>query len=382
MSRTNSGGVGGGRKLRTLSVFSGCGGLDLGFEQSGGFEVAAACEFWKPAAGTYRLNRPGTALIEGDLTKEETRQAIYACFNDDPCEVIIGGPPCQSNSVAGNRDVNDPRGRLHEDYIEVVRRLMPLVAVMENVPGILSMNRPDGVPVMNWIANAFRRLGYAVGYRRLNAADFGAPQARERVFIFAWRRGSIPRLAATHDRRGRGGLPRWRTFRDAVEGLPDTPRDFARFPESRLRYLKMLKAGQNWNHLPEHLKAEAMGGLLDRDGGRTACFRRLAWDKPSPTLTCSPLQKMTTLCHPDEDRPLSVQEYRRIQQFPDGYEMLGSVADQYAQLGNAVPVGLARAVAAAVMQMLDRRTIGPADLTGGVAPPTGMRNQGAGRNAE
>lgn len=357
MSRTNSGGIGGGHRLRTLGIFVGCGGLDLGFEQSDGFEVAAANEFWKPAAGTYRLNNPGTALIEGDLTDEAIKREICAIFKDNPCGAIIGGFPCQSNSVAGNRDVNDPRGKLYEDYIEVVRRLNPMIVVMENVPGILTMARPDGMPVLNWIANALRRLGYAVGYRRLNSADFGVPQARERVFIIAWRRGGFPRFTATHDGRGRGGLPRWRTFRDAVEGLPDFPKDFVPFPESRLRYLKMLKAGQDWRRLPENIQPEAMGKLIEWGGGSTGCFRRLAWDKPSPTLVCSPITKMTTLCHPDEDRPLSVQEYRRIQQFPDDYKLSGTVADQYRQLGNAVPVGLARAVATAVRSALLERSV-------------------------
>lgn len=338
------------RKLRTLGLFVGCGGMDLGFEQSGGFEVVGANEFWKPAAATYRANRPGVALVEGDISKEETKRAILTLFAHKTCEAVIGGFPCQTNSVAGNRDNNDPRGRLYEDYIDVVSRLspLPLVVVMENVPGILTMLRPDGMPVLTWIGRALRRLGYAVGHYRLNAADFGVPQARERIFILAWRVGGIPCIEPTHDKHGRNGLPRWRTLRDAVAGLPESPRDFLRFPEKRLRFLRMLKAGQNWNHLPEHLKAEAMGGLLDRNGGRTAAFRRLAWDKPSPTVTCSPLQKMTCFCHPDEDRPLSVQEYRRIQQFDDDYSILGSTAAQYAQVGNDVPVGLAWAVALAV----------------------------------
>lgn len=345
-------GTAGSRRLRTLGLFSGCGGLDLGFEQSGGFEIAVANEFWKPAAMTYRLNRPATALVEGDITSDDTKRAICRFFEKEPCEAIIGGFPCKSFSVAGARDADDPRGRLYADYVELVRRLRPVIVVMENVPGILTMARPDGMPVLDWIARALRRLGYAVGYRRLNAADFGVPQARERVFIFAWRQGSIPRIRASHDEHGGDGLPRWRTFRDAVKGLPDAPKDFAAFPEKRLHFLKMLKAGQDWRDLPPSLQAEAMGKLIEWGDGSTGCFRRLSWDRPSPTLTCSPIQKMTTLCHPDENRPLSVQEYRRVQGFPDGYGLAGSIADRYAQLGNAVPVGLARAVAMSIRAML------------------------------
>ena len=148
-----------GRMLRTLGLFSGCGGLDLGFALSGGFRIVAANEFWKPAAATYRLNHPETLLVDGDITKEETKQAILALFADSPCEAIIGGFPCQSFSVAGERDAADPRGTLYEDYLDLVGRLRPLVVVMENVPGVLTMLRPDGVPVAVWIAKSFRRLG-------------------------------------------------------------------------------------------------------------------------------------------------------------------------------------------------------------------------------
>lgn len=352
MSRTSGNYEGDKRKLRTLGLFAGCGGLDLGFEQSGGFRIVAANEFWKPAAATYRLNHPDTALVDGDITSEETKRAVCSHFDKESCEVIVGGCPCQSYSVAGNRDQDDPRGALYEDYVELVSRLRPLVVVMENVAGILSMARPDGIPVATWIAQAFRRLGYAVGYHKLVAADFGVPQTRERVFILAWRAGGFPRIVHTHDEHGRGGLPRWQSFRDTVEGLPRSPSDFIRFPEKRLRFLKMLKAGQDWRDLPASMHTEAMGKLIDWGGGSTGCFRRLYWDRPSPTLTCNPVQKMTTLCHPDENRPLSIQEYRRIQQFPDDFRMSGSAADQYAQLGNAVPVGLAKAVAVAVRAML------------------------------
>jgi len=346
MGDVNGNGNGCGR--RTLCLFSGCGGLDLGFEQSGGFRIVVANEYWKPAAETYRMNHPNTTLIEGDITREETKRAICGYFDKEPCEVIIGGFPCQAFSVAGARDVCDPRGSLYEDYVELVSRLRPITVVMENVPGVLTMYRPDGTPVAEWIAQAFRRLGYAVGYQQLNSANFGVHPARERVFIIAWRRGNMPRIKATHDEHGRNGLPRWRTFREAVEGLPKAPKDYIPFPESRLRFLRLLKAGQDWRDLPSSLQVEAMGKLIDWGGGSTGCFRRLSWDKPAPTMTCNPIQKMTTLCHPTEDRPLSVQEYKRIQQFPDDCQLSGSIADQYRQLGNAVPVGLARAVAAAV----------------------------------
>lgn len=349
------------RRLRALGLFAGCGGMDTGFEEAG-IEVAAANEYWHTAAETYRLNHPNTAMIEGDITREEVKRRICGAFDKEACDVIIGSPACQPFSFAGKRDPGDPRASLFKDYIEVVSSLRPSAIVMENVPGILSSSCPDGTPVTTRIAKALGDLGYAVGMSKLNAADYGEAQDRERVIIVGWRRGGIPDVARTHDRDGRGGLPRWRTFQDAVGGLPGSPKEFLQFPKSSLRFLKMLKADQNWHDLPRELQAEAAGKLAEWGGGSTGCLRRLAWDKPAPTLTCSPLQKMTCLCHPDEDRPLSVQEYMRLQGFPDSYAMAGSVAARYVQLGNCVPVGLAKAVGLAVKGMLE-----------GTAPSGGRR---------
>ena len=122
-----------------------------------------------------------------------------------------------------------------------------------------------------------------------------------------------------------------------------------KFPERRLKYFKMLKAGQYWKHLPKEVQYEAMGDKLNLGGGKTGFFRRIDWDTPAPTLVTDPTMPATDLCHPEKDRPLSIQEYARIQEFPDDWKFTGSIAEQYKQIGNAVPVGLAEALGKAVI---------------------------------
>jgi len=148
----------------------------------------------------------------------------------------------------------------------------------------------------------------------------------------------------THSQDGAFGLPKWSTLREALAGLNPKSGDHEVFPEDRLRFYRLLSPGQYWKHLPKEMHREALGGSLDSGGGKTGFYRRLAWDKPSCTLVTSPTMPATDICHPDEDRPISVQEYKRIQQFPDDWIVCGSLTDQYKQIGNAVPVGLGEAV--------------------------------------
>ena len=130
------------------------------------------------------------------------------------------------------------------------------------------------------------------------------------------------------------------TFRDAVAGLDPARCDHIDFSEKRLKYIKMLKPGENWRNLPKELQPEAMGNSYHLGGGKTGFYRRLDWDSPSPTVVTHPAMPATELAHPTENRPLSIQEYKRIQEFPDDWVIEGSLLDKYKQIGNAVPVGL------------------------------------------
>jgi len=336
-------------RLRVLDLFSGLGGLSAGLASTGGFDIVAACEIWKPAADSFRHNHPGAVVVEGDLTFEAPKRQVCQPFKHRKCDVVVGGVPCQSYSLAGNQDPEDPRFWLYEQFLEVVKRLTPSAVIIENVVGILTAETPDGARVMGRISDGLHGLGYSVGHVKANAADYGTPQSRERVVIFGWRRGGFPRLIKTHDGRGRRGLPPWRTFRDAVRDLPEKPKDFVRFSPRQLDLLMMLKPGQNWQNLPEEHHAKALGSLIEFPGGTTGCCRRLAWDEPSPTLMTSPTMRKTCLCHPDQHRPLSIQEYTRLQDLPDDCVICGTLSDRYRQLGNAVPVLLGRVIGLAVL---------------------------------
>jgi DNA (cytosine-5)-methyltransferase 1 len=165
-------------------------------------------------------------------------------------------------------------------------------------------------------------------------------------------------MKATHSKEGKQGLLPWVSFKDSFEGLPIKNHHFAKFPESRLKFYRLLKSGQNWRDLPEAVQQEAMGGSWLSGGGKTGFYRRLAWEKPSPTLVTRPNMKATDLCHPQELRPLSVEEYAVLQTFPRDYAFAGNLDDQYRQIGNAVPCLLGRAIGKHLLSF-DTGTLAP-----------------------
>jgi DNA (cytosine-5)-methyltransferase 1 len=354
------------KPLNVLSFFSGAMGLDLGLEKAG-LNVLLACENDKACQKTIAYNRPHLPLID-DVTRysaDEIRR-FAGLTKHDEIDVIAGGPPCQAFSTAGaRRGFQDARGNVFLKYIELISELQPRYAVIENVRGLLSAplsHRPHAERDSEWspsqgekpggallyVLDTLRQNGYGVSFNLYNSANYGVPQIRERVVLICHREGDkLPHLQPTHAQEGRFGLPKWRTLRDVLIGVNECVH--AEFPEARLRYYRMLKEGQYWKHLPEALQKEAMGNSYYSGGGKTGFLRRLAWDKPSCTLVTSPTMPATDICHPEEDRPLSVQEYKRIQQFPDTWQVCGSLTDQYRQIGNAVPVGLGEAVGRAIV---------------------------------
>jgi DNA (cytosine-5)-methyltransferase 1 len=355
-------------KIKALSFFSGAMGLDLGLERAG-IHVLLACEVDKACRRTITANRPDIALL-GDVWKYSAPEirAAAGLADDDEVDVMVGGPPCQAFSTAGaRRGFHDHRGNAFLRYVDLILELRPKYAVIENVRGLLSApmtHTPHSERGEEWtpdpeekaggalshVLHLLRAGGYGVSFNLYNSANFGVPQSRERVILICSRDGKkLPHLMPTNTQDGSFGLPKWRTLRDALEGLHPKSGDHEDFPEDRLRFYRLLSAGQYWKHLPKHLHREAMGGSLDSGGGKTGFYRRLAWDKPSCTLVTSPTMPATDICHPDEPRPLSIQEYMRIQQFPDDWIVCGSLTDQYRQIGNAVPVGLGEAVGTAIL---------------------------------
>lgn len=364
--------------LKALSFFSGAMGLDQGLEKAG-IHLLAACEFDKACRRTITANRPDIGLL-GDIWKYSTNDIRTAAGlnRDDDIDIIVGGPPCQAFSTAGaRRGFEDVRGNAFLRYIEIILELRPKFCVIENVRGLLSapmVHTPHVERGKDWtpdleersggalfhVLQLLRAGGYGVSFNLYNAANFGVPQSRERVILVCSRDGAkLPHLMPTHSQDGSFGLPKWRTLRQALAGLDAKAGDHEEFPEDRLRFYRLLSSGQYWKHLPKELHRDALGGSLDSGGGKTGFYRRLDWDKPSCTLVTSPTMPATDICHPVEDRPISVQEYKRIQQFPDDWIVCGSVTDQYKQIGNAVPVGLGEAVGKAILAYMAGKAESP-----------------------
>lgn len=360
---------------RVISLFSGAMGLDLGLEKAG-FQTCVAVESNPTAVETIRVNRPTLPVLDREVERTPTDEILAAAgVRAGEVELIAGGPACQSFSTAGKRQsVGDPGGRLFFDFMRVVEEAKPRFFLMENVRGLLSaavQHRPlakrgEGHPPLSReeeLGSAFqqmteriRRSGYHAVFDVLNAANFGVAQTRLRLVIVGSRDGvPISMPTPSHDKDGLHGLPQWRTVREALLGLDDSKPEFNEFPPSQRDYFKLIPSGGNWKDLPTNIINDALGGAAASWGGRTGFFRRLAWDQPSPTLNTDPKSKATSLCHPEELRPLSVREYARIQGFSDDWIIRGSTGEKYRQLGNAVPVNLASAVGKTIVQSLKSR---------------------------
>ena len=382
-------------RLASLSLFSGAGGLDLGLEAEG-FTTGIFVEVNRECRATLEANRSlfsaPLAPILGDITTLSAEDVLGAAgLSRGEVTLVAGGPPCQAFSTAGRRaSVCDPRGSLFNDFVRMVEGIQPRFFVLENVRGILSAalkHRPLhlrggsnpplhddeelGSFLRKLVLPALReRLGYEVVYGLANAADYGVPQMRWRALFIGSRDKELGSLdswpeemplteivPATHG--AAPGLEPWLTLDDALRGLAEERPEFVRYSPKREAVLKLVPAGKNWRYLRDtrddgYLR-DVMGGAYNAGGGKVGFWRRLSFDKPCPTVPASPIQKGTCLCHPVHTRPLTVREYARVQQFPDDYLFTGSVSAKYTQIGNAVPVGLARAVGLALRNVMRRR---------------------------
>lgn len=348
-----------------ISTFSGAMGLDNGLERAG-LNIRLCVEIEHAMAETIRLNKPNLPLIEDDIRNysgNDLRKKA-GLLPTDEVFLMCGGPPCQAFSTAGKRKgFDDARGNVFLKYIELIGEVRPKYFLIENVRGLLSAsykapagseNKKDGYALptpkeekgtaLLYALQRIREIGYSATFTLYDAANYGVPQKRERVVILGSREGyQIPLIPPTHSENGANGLKPWVTFREAIAGLTEC--HAAKIPEKRLKYFRLLKAGQYWKDLPAEMIEEAMGNSLHLGGGKTGFYRRLAWDSPSPTLVTCPTMPATDLAHPVEDRALSIEEYARIQMFPDEWKFAGKMTDIYKQIGNAVPTGLGYAAA-------------------------------------
>lgn len=351
-----------------ISLFSGAMGLDIGLGKAG-LNIIIGQDFEPSCVETMKAN--GHNVLGGDIReiKPEILLELTKLHIGEPF-MICGGPPCQSFSTAGKRlGINDPRGSLFIDFIRMIDYIRPRFFVMENVKGIVSsplkyastkerIKDDSGKKletVLDVILSEFNKLGYKIVYGILDAVNYGVPQFRERFVLIGSRdKEDIFLPIPTHFQLHQNPDYRWKTVGEAIKDLESDPGEYTPLSEDRKKYLHMVPEGGNWRDLPEEVIPIAMGGAYTSGGGKVGFYRRLSYRQPSPTITTSPAQKATMLCHPKQDRPLSIKEYARIQQFPDDWKFMGTISAQYRQIGNAVPVGLAEAIGRAIISTANK----------------------------
>lgn len=376
---------------RCIDLFAGAGGLAVGF-RSAGWGVIAGNDIDADAAETFKLNFPEASFFEGPVSKLSAEELLTDCgLERGDLDCLVGGPPCQSFSHNNHhRSAADERARLFEHYLALVEGLNPKTIVMENVPGILSI---DGGRVVEEILAHLRRLGFDATVARLSAEEFGTPQLRRRVFIVASRVGPAEQLvpSATHwspalarcggpKDRPRGATRRpvtvWQAIGDLPElengggghvtawppGQPSTTyqRDARRWSSDlcnhvchrltdvNLNRIIHVPEGGNWRDVPHELLPAGMKRARLQD--HTKRYGRLARGGFASTILTKCDPHWGAYVHPTQDRTISVREAARLQGFPDTFRFAGEhLSKHYTQVGNAVPVQVAQAIGLAVL---------------------------------
>lgn len=395
------------KKPTVISLFSGAGGMDLGFEKAG-YEIVFANDFFKEAVDTYNLNFSNESLYA------DIREIPSSVMPDNP-DVVIGGFPCQGFSVANNnRSMEDKRNFLYLELLRVVRDKQPKFFVGENVKGLLSM---QGGKVIEMIVDDFKKIGYDVTYKVLNSAEYGVPQQRQRVIIMGNRIGvenQYPEKTHYVDNPV-FGLKKAITTEEAIGWLADVPiRDLPfnydgktiynhvasdnvkdkfwgrKYEVSQFEicdYLKYWRDKSGWTTkmVDDHFGYKYTAGhwfrkdngsgsipnpsdwlelkkifgfddkydkqvttLVEKDIKYEQSLRITNWDRPSDTITATSPE-----IHVNKQRRLSVREAAILQTFPLDFEFTGSLNRMYTQVGNAVPVLLAEQIALKVKESLE-----------------------------
>lgn len=329
---------------KAIELFAGAGGLALGIENAG-FETIALIEIDKFASKTLKLNRPNWNVINDDIANiSELDLEKYFSIRKFDLDLLSGGAPCQSFSYAGNRlGLEDSRGTLFYHYALFLEKLQPKMFLFENVKGLISH---DNGTTFKVISEIFRKTGYQINYKVLNAWDYGVPQKRERLIMIGVRNDLSDRIKFS--------FPQPHTYKPVLRDiLLDVPKsEGAIYSDYKREIFNLVPPGGYWRDIPEDIAKEYMKSCWKMSGGRTGILRRLSLDEPALTVLTSPGQKQTDRCHPLESRPFTIRENARCQSFPDEWMFSGSVSQQYKQVGNAVPVKLATEVGIKIKEAL------------------------------
>jgi DNA (cytosine-5)-methyltransferase 1 len=335
------------RSYYNLELFTGAGGLALGLDLSG-FNNIGNVEIDEDATETLRINRPDWNVIEGDINEiAEKGISGYLDFTDD-LDLISGGIPCQAFSYAGKgRGFADTRGTLFHPMSQIVDELKPKTFILENVRGLTSHDKGRTLETM---IEVFENLGYGIVWNVLNAWDYDTAQKRERMFMVGIRQDLIDKQVYSYR------YPKAQEYKPVLRDvLKNVPKSEGReYNEKKYNVMKLVPPGGCWIDLPEDIAKSYMKGSYYLGGGKRGIARRISWDEPSLTLTTAPDMKQTERCHPDETRPFTIREYARIQSFPDEWQFSGGITSQYRQIGNAVPVSLAKYMGLSIINYLNQ----------------------------
>lgn len=327
------------KQITGVELFAGAGGLALGLEQAG-IASRLFVEMNAAACSTLRYNRPAWHVVESDI------HAVSFTSYEGKIDIVSGGAPCQAFSYAGKRlGFGDTRGTLFAEFARCVKEIKPKMFLFENVKGLLNH---DHGKTFKTIYNVLHDLGYKLTYNVLNACYYHVPQKRQRLILIGIRQDLSDKLIFNFPQPTRNPM----TLREALQDVPESP--YIPYSEAKRNIMKLVPPGGCWVDLPEEIAKSYMGKSYYSGGGRRGMARRLSWDEPSLTLTTSPSQKQTERCHPEFVRPFTVREYARIQSFPDDWVFAGSLSDQYKQIGNAVPVNLAKALGEQIVSCLNQ----------------------------
>ena len=321
-----------------IEVCAGAGGLSSGLIKAG-FTPLLLNDNNKDCCDTLKRNHPDTNIICSPMEKLDLTPYI------DKVDLLTGGIPCQSYSQSGLRKgLEDPRGELIYTFIDMIHLIKPKMFMIENVKGLITHDSGETIKKIIQLLN--REQLYDIEYKLLNSAEYGVPQKRERVFIVGKRKNLSIQFQYPEKNNS------IKTLQDVLVDVPVSP--CAKYTEEKINLFKLIPQGGCWVNLPEDLQKSYLGNSYFSGGGKRGILHRLSMAKPSLTLLCTPSQKQTERCHPIENRPLSIMEYARIQTFDDDFQFVGSLSSQYKQIGNAVPVELARQVGLEIKKALVR----------------------------
>lgn len=329
---------------RLVSLFSGCGGMDIGFEQAGFYRVWAN-DFDKDAQATFRANL-------GEIDGRDIREVPAEEIPD--CDIITAGFPCQPFSNAGNRKgVNDSRGMLYLECLRIIREKKPAVFLFENVKGLKSSKYIDGRNLVEVITSDLEGMGYIVTHKVMNSVDYGVPQKRERLIMIGVRSD----LGKAYVFPEPSPVTEKQTLGYILDMPADLPNQVA-WPLSpqAMSMLPNIPEGGSWKDIPYDLLPDRLKRIRDNMKRYHApkFYRRFARTEINGTITASAQPENCGIIHPTEDRRYNIREIARIQSFPDDYVFfdgtLKEITAAYKVVGNAVPCGLAYAIAKAIKE--------------------------------